>query len=92
MDIGEIFAPVNVNGSNSAPLFTYLKKKCPGNCGPFINSNFTIFLVDENGVPIKRISRPFTIDALKYDVDEALKFESNYVMLENKTNPPFRER
>lgn len=78
MEIGEIFAPVHVNGSNAAPLFTYLKKKCPGRHGQFINANFTMFIIDENGQPLERLIPPITIDTLKDIVDITLKEKDRY--------------
>lgn len=78
MDIGEIFAPVHVNGSKAAPLFTYLKKKKPGRHGQFINANFTMFLIDDEGQPIERFTPPITVDSLKDIVDITLKEKDQY--------------
>ncbi|XP_053658916.1 glutathione peroxidase-like [Anopheles marshallii] len=63
--IGEIFTEIEVNGSKAPGLYKYLKAKKPGNCGGFINSNFTIFLTDRHGVPVERLNagiHPYTLE------------------------------
>lgn len=54
-----VFEKVNVNGKNANPLFKYLKKKLPGFIINSIKWNFTKFLIDGNGNPIKRFA-PYT--------------------------------
>ena len=52
-----LFAKVDVNGDQAHPLFQYLKKELPGLLGTEkIKWNFTKFLVDKKGVPIKRFA------------------------------------
>ncbi|MBT7610804.1 MAG: glutathione peroxidase [Bacteriovoracaceae bacterium] len=52
-----MFAKVDVNGNKEAPLFDLLKTKLPGLLGSTaIKWNFTKFLIDRNGVPVKRFS------------------------------------
>ncbi|EDW68708.2 uncharacterized protein Dvir_GJ12858, isoform A [Drosophila virilis] len=53
-DIGELFAKVDVNGDNAAPLYKYLKAKQTGTLGSGIKWNFTKFLVNKEGIPINR--------------------------------------
>ncbi|KAH8385809.1 hypothetical protein KR200_002459 [Drosophila serrata] len=53
-DIGEVFAKVDVNGDNAAPLYKYLKAKQTGTLGSGIKWNFTKFLVNKEGIPINR--------------------------------------
>ncbi|XP_034655313.1 probable phospholipid hydroperoxide glutathione peroxidase isoform X3 [Drosophila subobscura] len=53
-DIGEIFARVDVNGDNAAPVYKYLKAKQTGTLGSGIKWNFTKFLVNKEGIPINR--------------------------------------
>ncbi|XP_058059538.1 glutathione peroxidase-like [Anopheles bellator] len=65
--IGEIFTEIEVNGSKAPGLYRYLKAKKPGNCGGFVNSNFTIFLTDRNGVPVERLNagiHPYMLEDL----------------------------
>lgn len=49
-----IFDKINVNGSNTHPIFKYLKSNLGGFLGSSIKWNFTKFVVDKNGKPIKR--------------------------------------
>ncbi|XP_017101444.1 uncharacterized protein Gtpx isoform X3 [Drosophila bipectinata] len=53
-DIGEVFAKVDVNGDNAAPLYKYLKAKQTGTLGSGIKWNFTKFLVNKEGIPVNR--------------------------------------
>lgn len=48
-----------VNGSGAHPLFVYLKKELPGFPGRKIKWNFTKFLIDAQGRPVKRFA-PWT--------------------------------
>ncbi len=50
-----MFAKVDVNGSDAAPVYQFLKGEKPGILGTeAIKWNFTKFLVDKNGTVIKR--------------------------------------
>lgn len=51
-----MFAKIEVNGTNAHPIFKYLKKELTGFAGGWIKWNFTKFLIDKNGKPIKRFS------------------------------------
>ena len=51
-----MFSKIKVNGKNAHPLFEYLKKTLPGTLGKRIKWNFTKFLINSNGVPIKRFA------------------------------------
>ncbi|ETW07860.1 hypothetical protein H310_02281 [Aphanomyces invadans] len=60
------FAKCDVNGSNTIPVFQYLKHNLGGLLGNFIKWNFTKFLVDRNGLPFQRYNpqtAPFDIEA-----------------------------
>jgi glutathione peroxidase len=50
----QMFSKVDVNGKNAHPLFKYLKSELKGILGGRIKWNFTKFLVDPNGNPVKR--------------------------------------
>ena len=50
----QMFEKVDVNGKNAHPLFKFLKKALPGTLGGKIKWNFTKFLIDATGKPIKR--------------------------------------
>ncbi|KAL9912191.1 glutathione peroxidase homolog with thioredoxin peroxidase activity isoform 2-T2 [Glossina fuscipes fuscipes] len=53
-DIGDVFQKIDVNGANAAPLYQYLKAKQGGTLVSAIKWNFTKFLVNKEGIPIKR--------------------------------------
>ena len=53
----DMFAKVDVNGSEAHPLYKYLKKEAPGLLGSQgIKWNFTKFLVNKDGEVVKRFS------------------------------------
>ncbi len=51
-----MFSKVEVNGPNAHPIFKYLKKELPGFLGGKIKWNFTKFLIDPKGRPLKRFA------------------------------------
>lgn len=51
-----IFEKIDVNGSKTHPVFKFLKRKLPGIFGNFIKWNFTKFVIDKNGKPLKRFA------------------------------------
>ncbi len=51
-----MFAKINVNGPKAHPIFSYLKKALPGLFTKRVKWNFTKFLLDTEGRPIKRFS------------------------------------
>jgi glutathione peroxidase len=51
-----LFAKTDVNGPATNPVFTYLKSQLGGLFGSRIKWNFTKFLVDAEGKPVKRFS------------------------------------
>lgn len=60
-----MFEKVNVNGVDAHPLFRWLTRALPGLLGKSIKWNFTKFLIDPRGQPIKRfatITKPERID------------------------------
>ena len=50
----DMFAKIKVNGSDTDPLWEYLKSKQGGTLGNFIKWNFTKFVVDRKGQPVAR--------------------------------------
>ncbi|PTN09168.1 glutathione peroxidase [Mangrovibacterium marinum] len=56
-----MFEKIDVNGDQEHPLYTFLKARQPGILGRKIKWNFTKFLIDRQGNPVKRfapISKP----------------------------------
>jgi glutathione peroxidase len=68
-----MFAKVDVNGDNAAPLYKYLKSEKPGLLGSeAIKWNFTKFLVDRDGNVVKRYAPNDTPESIAKDVEKAL--------------------
>jgi glutathione peroxidase len=61
-----MFAKIDVNGENAHPLYKFLKKRLKGIFGGKIRWNFTKFLLDKDGNPVKRFSP--TTDPDKIDL------------------------
>jgi glutathione peroxidase len=59
-----MFSKVEVNGDNAHPIFKYLKTSLPGILGNRIKWNFTKFLIDKNGTPIKRFAPTTTPESI----------------------------
>ena len=60
-----LFEKLEVNGPGTHPLFRYLKKRLGGWFGSRIKWNFTKFLIDKDGKPVKRfapITKPEAIE------------------------------
>ena len=52
-----LFEKIDVNGKGAHPLYQYLKDALPGIMGTeMIKWNFTKFLIDRNGTPVKRFA------------------------------------
>ncbi|MBX3240654.1 MAG: glutathione peroxidase [Chitinophagaceae bacterium] len=67
-----MFARIDVNGKDAHPLFKFLKKKLSGFFGGKIKWNFTKFLVDKNGKPVKRYAPVTTPEKLEADIKRLL--------------------
>ncbi len=52
----QMFEKIEVNGANTHPLYEFLKKSCSGILNNSIKWNFTKFIIDTNGVPVKRFA------------------------------------
>ena len=68
-----LFDKVDVNGDNAHELFKYLKEKCPGLLGSKkIKWNFTKFLVDKSGNPVKRYAPTDKPESIAPDIEKIL--------------------
>jgi glutathione peroxidase len=71
-----MFAKIEVNGANTHPLFQYLKHQKAGFLGALgveaIKWNFTKFLVNANGVVVKRLAPSATPAELGPEIDKIL--------------------
>ena len=64
-----VMAKVDVNGKTASPLFVYLKEAMPGLLGSeAIKWNFTKFLLDRQGNPIKRYAPTDTPERVGRDI------------------------
>ncbi|CAJ1316206.1 Glutathione peroxidase [Paenibacillus nuruki] len=73
-----MFEKLEVKGSSAHPLFQYLSKEAPGILGSkAIKWNFTKFLIDSNGKPVKRYSPQTTPDKIEADIRELLKNDAS---------------
>lgn len=71
-----LFSKIDVNGAGTHPLYEFLKKSKPGFLGTKrIKWNFTKFLIDRSGKPLKRYSPQTKPDAIEKDVQAALVTE-----------------
>ena len=69
-----LFAKVDVNGADAAPLYQYLKKEKPGLLGSeAIKWNFTKFLVDREGHVVERYAPNVEPEAMGGDIQKLLK-------------------
>jgi glutathione peroxidase len=68
-----MFAKVEVNGGNAAPVYKYLKAERPGLLGSeAIKWNFTKFLVDRKGNVLARYAPNDTPESMAADIEKAL--------------------
>lgn len=67
-----LFGKIDVNGENAAPLYKYLKSEKSGLITDNIKWNFTKFLIDKNGKPIKRYASQVKPEKLVPDIESEL--------------------
>lgn len=67
-----LFAKVDVNGSNAHPIFKYLKSELRGLLGGKIKWNFTKFVIDKTGVPVKRFAPTTTPASMASYIEKIL--------------------
>jgi len=68
-----MFAKIEVNGGDAAPLYKYLKKEKPGLLGSeAIKWNFTKFLVDRKGNVVERYAPNVEPQAIAADIEKLL--------------------
>lgn len=67
-----MFSKVDVNGKDAHPLFKYLKKELGSILGSKIKWNFTKFLIDRDGKPVKRFPPMTKPESLEKDIKKLL--------------------
>lgn len=71
----DMFSKIDVNGANAHPLYVFLKNAKHGTLTNNIKWNFTKFLCDKHGVPVKRYSPTVSpLDIVK-DIEKELSKE-----------------
>jgi len=68
----DIFDKVDVNGERAHPVFRFVRAALPDILGSSIKWNWTKFLCDRNGTPIKRFSPPTSPLSLQPTIEELL--------------------
>jgi len=68
-----LFAKTRVNGNDAHPVFQFLTQKLKGTLGANVMWNFTKFLCDRNGVPVKRYGPPTKPAELEQQIAELLR-------------------
>lgn len=64
----QMFEKIKVNGVFAHPIYKYLKKELSGFIGGGIKWNFTKFLIDRSGKPIKRFAPATTPEKIEEDI------------------------
>ena len=68
-----VFQKTDVNGLHTHPFFEYLKAAAPGLLGTeAIKWNFTKFLIDRNGLPVKRYASTTSPKNIREDIKKLL--------------------
>lgn len=69
---------IMVNGTDTHPVFRYLKDQLPGKLGKRIKWNFTKFLITPEGKPYKRYAPTFKPASMEEDILSILPVSSNF--------------
>ena len=67
-----MFMKIDVNGDKADPLYKFLKIELPGTLGNDIKWNFTKFLLDRNGKPVKRYGSIVKPEEIRKDIEKLL--------------------
>lgn len=68
-----MFSKIDVNGKDAHEIYKYLKKELGGLFFSSIKWNFTKFLIDHSGKPIKRYSPTFKPERIDFELENLLK-------------------
>jgi len=67
-----MFMKIDVNGEKADPLYKYLKVELPGTLGNEIKWNFTKFLLDRDGKPVKRYGSIVKPEEITKEIEKLL--------------------
>jgi len=69
----DLFSKSDVNGANANPLYKWLKTQQHGTLTDAIKWNFTKFLIDRNGRPVKRYAPNTQPKDIEADIEQYLE-------------------
>ena len=67
-----VMKKIKVNGKEADPLYIMLKKALPDGLFKSIKWNFTKFLIDRKGNPVKRFASPLTPEKIEPEIQSLL--------------------
>lgn len=67
-----MFSKIDVNGKNAHPIYKYLRSELGGVFGNRIKWNFTKFLLDKQGKPVKRFAPAITPEQIEPYLEKML--------------------
>ncbi|KGI78328.1 glutathione peroxidase [Oleiagrimonas soli] len=68
-----MFEKIEVNGAQAHPLYAWLRKEAPGVLGSTaVKWNFTKFLIDREGRPVRRYASATTPERIETDIQAQL--------------------
>lgn len=67
-----MFEKIHVNGEDAHPLFAWLTEQLPGILGRRVKWNFTKFLINRDGLPLRRFSPITKPEHIESDIQTAL--------------------
>lgn len=67
-----LFSKVDVNGKNTHPIFKLVKNETKSRMGKRVKWNFTKFLVDKDGTPLKRFEPTETPAQIEPEIEKLL--------------------
>ncbi|MCU0459898.1 MAG: glutathione peroxidase [Bacteroidales bacterium] len=68
-----MFSKVDVNGETAHPIFRYLKGELGSIFGSKVKWNFTKFLIDRNGKPVKRFAPTVKPESMEDSIRKVLE-------------------
>jgi glutathione peroxidase len=68
-----MFEKINVKGPEAHPLYQWLTRELPGNLGSGVKWNFTKFLINREGKPLRRFAPITSPESMDEEIAEALK-------------------
>lgn len=68
-----MFSKVDVNGKDAHPIFDYLRNNLKGTFGNNVKWNFTKFVIDRDGKPVKRFAPITKPEDMRSEIEKLLK-------------------